>query len=452
MRILTKIKQELEVNDSKVLLLDSASETVLTSLKTNNLYYDHNLLNSSVKNWKKICHNMETNNYLFVIGKLNPYTISLFSNDEYSDIADKLLILISKIKNAIYVYEGLFDKTCDLSYYKSDLYDNHIHQEEQIGLLKSVPTWEQIDRFFLTANKYNINLIPYRKNVSMKYSSQLFIEDAILGNSIKIYIPKGRIWESELKRMLDVFVDYLERVKLINTHIESTNTSMGTVYYIRAKDISQEEFNKELSQFNNLLHDTLIDGNILQSVLLKENKNRKETIELLNRYKREASRIFIDIEHEKERKLLNLKQTYELLLSEFNIDNKTYLYDMNQLRNVINSLENEILCNTEQSKQLVIERKLPDQLMQQMKLIRNGNIDLTDSDHEIELIIEKYADTQVLDLKSALYILNDRNTKIEDRTTSKEKLLKFLYKIGNTVKDIGISVLTSYLDKKINGE
>ncbi len=82
----------------------------------------------------------------------------------------------------------------------------------------------------------------------------------------------------------------------------------------------------------------------------------------------------------------------------------------------------------------------------------NGNINLTPEEEQILKLIEKYTldITNKTDLKTALYELKDAASSKEAKRSSWQKLYGFLGKVGDKVGDVGVALLTKYIEQKMN--
>lgn len=454
------------------LILDHLDRgTILTTLQTNNYYRTLKFLNTSVKNWESICEILEEDetNEIIVLGKFTENTLFRMCLPEYKAVVQRFTKLIKKKKHLFFIYKSnLFG---DFSYLKIND-ENEINFEEESTEEKyyfndsTLKSWlyfknvkeneiEYVNKVKEFIKKLNIdfNVLPYEKLVDIEISGQIFIENIAEGLIFKIYIPNDRIWSNEFDKFIILFRDYASTVANEELKITQNRTDSGTIcsLYSLNKNIEEERVNVLYKEFTSFMD--LCSSNTNEAIDIINNLNidqvNKEKI--IKKYLKESQRLLLDIKQEREIKLITIKHRLQNELQEAEITNELLNYVENSIPN---SESKNIFLGSQviQNQNVFINSQIIDKVDGIVCNELNGNIHFKPEEQELLKLIEKYSEniTTATELKTALYELKDSASSKESKRNGWQKIYGFLGKVGDKVGDVGVALLTKYIEQQMN--
>ncbi len=457
-------------NQKTVLLLDSLDRgTIQTSLQTNNYIKKIKLLNSSVKNWESICKILEEDDKIIVIGKFTEYTLFKMCIPKYETVVSRLLNLLIKKKHLIFIYKenliGNFSyfKTADLksTVLKVDNKDDYFYYRE-----KELDSWLNFNGIENTEGSYikkvraligdinnKLNVLPYEKLIDIEISGQNFIENIAEGLLFRIYIPNERIWSNEFDKFITLFRDYASNVSNKELKIIQNRTDLGIIcsLYSINKSISEKEINNLYKEFSVFMDLCSSNPKEAEKLIDKLNVNEPQKQRILKKYIKESQRLLLDIKQEREIKLVTIKHKLENELQEFELSQEVIEYVENSLPN--SDFTDKLTFGTQIVHNQTIN--INPQIIHKVDGVvcneLNGNLNFSPEEQEIGKLIEKFSKSlsEKADLQSSLYELKDIATSKENKRGAWQKLYGFLGKVGDKVGDVGISLLTKYIEQQM---
>ena len=458
------------------LILDKIDRgTIQTSLQTNNYTRILKLLNSSEKNWESICKILEEDidNKIIVLAKFTEYTLFRMCSPYYSSVVKRLLSLLKKKKHLIFIYKnnlfGKFsyfeevkinsdvfeiDNLTDFIHYsatdlKSWLYQECIEESEVNYILK-------VRNFIKELNDDSLNILPYEKLIDVEISGQSFIENIAEGLLFRIYVPKERIWSNEFDKFITLFRDYASIVSNKELKITQNRTDLGIICSLYSLDesIVEEKINDLYKEFTGFMDLCSTNPSEAQKFIDKLEIDNSKKNQILHKYIKESQRLLLDLKQERELKFLSIKHRFESELNEYTIDDNIIQYIEDSLPNAktTRSLLNnstKIINNQTININPQIISKVDGIVCSEI----NGNIQFTSEEREIEKLIEKYTTgiSETAELQSSLYELKDSSASNEQKRGAWQKLYGFLGKVADKVGDVGITLLTKYIEQQMNG-
>lgn len=458
--------------EKTALILDNMDRgAITTTLQTNGYCRKLKFLNSSVKNWESVCTILEEDieNEIIVLGKFTEHTLFRMCIPEYRQVVDRLIELLKTKKHIIFIYkdnlvgnfsyfksveikETVFDvdERQDYIFYHETGLKNWLHsldiQETEADYLKSV--LELIKRI-----NSELTALPYEKLIDVEISGQNFIENVAEGLLFRIYVPRDRIWSNEFDKFITLFRDYASNIANEELRINQNRTDLGIIcsLYSINKGISELEINslyKEFTTFMDLCSSNPIEAQKLINELgISEQKKQS----ILKKYVKESQRLLLDIKQEREVKIISIKHRLQNELQEYELSKDIIEY----IENSVPSSEvtkpltfgNQIIQN-----QTII---LNPQIISKVEGIvvneLNGHISFSPEEQEFSKLIEKYTSgvSEASELQTSLYELKDNASSKEQKRGAWQKLFGFLGKVGDKVGDVGVALLTKYLEQKI---
>lgn len=455
------------------LVLDNIDRgTITTALQTNGYIRKLKLLNSSVNNWISVCKILEDDisNEIIVLAKFTEHTLFRMCKPEYRNVVEKLLTLLAKKKHIIFIYkdnlignfsyfqsveikESVFevDNREDYLYYRDNelntwLYNNAIDETEIQYLTRVKNLIKRINN--------DLTALPYEKLIDVEISGQNFIENNAEGLMFRIYVPNDRIWSNEFDKFITLFRDYASNVANEELKITQNRTDLGTIcsLYSINKNISESKINilyKEFTSFMDLCSSNPKEAeNLINKLDILEPKKQV----ILKKYIKESQRLLLDIKQEREIKIISIKHRLQDELQEFDLSKDIIEYIENAVPSSEFTRNLTFLGNqTIQNQTILINPQIIGKVDGIVISELNGNINFSPEEQELNKLIEKFSKSlsEATELQTSLYELKDSASSKENKRGAWQKLYGFLEKVGDKVGDVGVALLTKYLEQKI---
>lgn len=460
-------------NYKSALILDKLDRgTILTSLQTNNYYQTLKLLNTSVKNWESICHILESDseNEILILGKFTENALFRMCLPEYKIVLSKMLNLLKNKKHLIFIYKsnlkGDFnylqttddgkvyytDKNTGNTFYYSDsklkdwLRFNKVEQTEK-------EYTETVTSFVKEINNV-LNILPYEKLIDIEIAGQNFIDNIAEGLLFRIYVPTDRIWSSEFDKFITLFRDYASNVANQQLKITQNRTDSGTIcsLYSVNKNISENEINKLYKEFTSFMDLCSSNPKEAEELISKLDIAEPKKQNILKKYIKESQRLLLDIKQERELKIVSIKHRLQNELQEYELSKDVIEYIEKSVPNPEFGRNLTFLGNQKIENQTIM---INPQIIGKVEGIviseLNGNVTFTPEEQELNKLIDKFSQnlSEASELQTSLYELKDNATSNEKKRSASQKLFGFLGKVGDKVGDVGVALLTKYLEQKM---
>lgn len=179
--------------------------------------------------------------------------------------------------------------------------------------------------------------------------------------------------------------------------------------------------------------------------------------ELVERFGREFRRLKVDLKHDRERRMLALRQRLEgeLLETGVDLDASTARIDSLLERLVPSALSPlpaaDGLASIPAS--YLVGVNIGQQVINAMEytVIHNiqGTVNLGVNARELLSLADRFGGQDAVALKSAVHELEDGDAPADKRAAAKKKIKEFLWKLSGKVEDIALSVLEKYVESKL---
>lgn len=325
------------------------------------------------------------------------------------EVKENIKKLVSKTRYYEYVYEDKYQ----------------VDHNEEIQTAKC-----QMAEIVADLRHKRLNITTYKMSTDLIYTLKDFLKSSDENIVFQRYFLRSQLYADELEKFLCLFEDYILHIKQIQIKVEHFRTAEGIVFIIRSNDekIAKENFNNSVQNFAEFLNICDYDVDMAKSLLKRENSKIKD-IELdfiIQKYSIEARRLKLDIRHEYERKVLDVKQRFE----------------------------NDILLGNEdlQIDEMIKEKTMSalPVLIQQYNApiyINSGTVNYNENDVQLEELFKKYAETEekYTELVQQLNMLKDKGIAREHREGAFDKIKRFLK--SNSVEIAGqlVSILLEYI-------
>lgn len=424
---------------------DANREGVLSKIKTNNFKYITKKLESGTDNWRQIIRIMNRNNITGVIVTFPAHVMRIAASDSHRALAREIFERMKRIPHIIFIHETFFRGTISFEPDGETYSFGHILDDER----------ESINYFI---NEFNLTIAPYKTNAEMSVLTTEFVDMNGSNLAFRMYIPHERIWSNETRVMIGLFRDYLTRVSGLKVRQEERATPLGTVYELFTDEsIQSGGLEGEFREFSRLLDSSLTNPEAARAILERKNLAATEVVSIIDRYAKEARRLHVDIKQDRERKLLSIRHRMEAEL----VEHPELGSDLHVINGLIESAIPAVAGISSAAGVLTgptragaaLTVNLNPQIIQTVNGIVAheiyGNQTFGADISEVLNAINLYGRDQIPQLTSAVYEIEDPETKPEKRLTALQKLKNFVYMAGQKIPDLALGVLQTYIERKI---
>lgn len=440
----------MDKKDKIILFIGNAdTEGATAKLDATNTLYKRKMLESSIDNWHSISSYFDDYDVTCAVIKLTKVALDTLAQNEYSAIANELLNKISKKPNLILAHEGLLliddliDVDVDAFHYKS-------FQVPSIDVIETVNT---------LFNEYGLKITPYRKNAELSVLTSSFIEKNEHNLIFRIYVPSERIWASEAEKLLELFRGYLQKISGFNARHDQYKTNSGVIHeFFGDNDVAPSSLSSKFEEFSSFMDACVQNPEVAKLSLSGSNLNNREVIDLVSRYAKEARRIQVDLKHERERKLLNIRHELESELTDFVVGEEDWqalehLVDSSipmpkRISNVLDGLTNPLQrCGARNN--IFINSQIIQKAHGVIAKEITGTVNLPAEAQDFLKAIKLYAGSDKAELTSAVHELNDSSVPETDRITAKQKLKGFLILTRGKLGDVATGIFQTFIESQI---
>jgi hypothetical protein len=305
-------------NEEFVLAIGSVlSETSTSKLQNLETRYVVKSLTSKPENWQVISHHISDPKLLGVVVKLTGNDYERMVRPNYADVTAEILQKIKDVPNLILVHEAVaglrtfLPLAVDPDDYDDGSWNDRV-AKEFFGEIP-VATRAEVHALF---DGFGITPTTYRRNSEVSALTASFIEDLQSNLLFRIYVPAGRMYEDELAKLLDMFLEWLGAVKSQPARQSGYRTPNGRVIEFHSESSKQSgSWQADLAEFSNFLG-LVDDPAAATAILLGLGVQQRRAEELVSRYGRDARRVLLDSKHQKERLILAVQQQLEAELTD----------------------------------------------------------------------------------------------------------------------------------------
>ncbi|NNJ24096.1 hypothetical protein [Alienimonas chondri] len=266
--------------------------------------YKKKRLKSGPANWASIVDLFDSHEVTAVSMRLSLDAYFNFCHPEYEDVAKRLLDLISSVPNLVVVHEDLFScgETADPDDDWADLYARIT--PEVRDLVHPL--------FYLRG----MELVTYRKNAEVTVLTTDFLRESDSKLLFRTYVPKAQLYAEETDRVIRLFCDYLSSVAGVSAKLEVKQTPSGSFYEVRAELEEAVDVESHYRNFSDLASLSEAAPEKAAEVLALASVNSAKASRLVEKYGREVRRLRLDMQQERERRLLAIRHRLEQELAE----------------------------------------------------------------------------------------------------------------------------------------
>jgi chromosomal replication initiator protein len=304
---------------------------------------------------------------------------------------------------------------------------------------------------------------PIRPSARPKSTTDSSASDNVTDPSLlfRVYIPSERLYAAEAGRLLALFRDWLVTTRGHGIRQSGYRTASGEMYeFFADPSVLRTDLKEQFDSFSSFLTLCADSPSAAVDLLAEMNLNSVLSSDLVSRFSREVRRLQIDLRHERERRILSLRQSLEQELVEKHIGLQQV--PDNQISTLLDGLvpgpsapESLALLAGPQVTTPTgpITVNINPQFISTLKstILQNvqGVAHYGSQAKEILELIDRFGGDDAQVLRSAVHELEDADAPSANRSAAKRRLKKFVSQLAGTVHDIGLDLLEKYLESKL---
>jgi hypothetical protein len=276
----------------------------------------------------------------------------------------------------------------------------------------------------------------------------------------RIYIPSARLYADEAERLLTLFREWLITTRGHGVRQSGYRTASGQMYeFFADQSVIPVDLQQELDHFSNFLTLCTEDPAVAVDLLAATTLDRGSSEDLVARFARDVNRLHLDLQEERDKRILNLGYSLQRELLEAGVVLRQV--PSRQIRDLLErlvpgpsaaeSLAVLALPRAAQPTAPVTVNFSP-QIISAMEstIIQNvqGTVHLSPSAQQLLALIYKHGRQKAAALESDVYELEDADARPADRSAAERRLRKFIGQLAGTVKPVVIDFISKYLESK----
>ena len=432
---------------------DADRESVVSKLKIEGVEYKRKMLESGQDNWAQIIDMLARPDLAGVLLKLPAHSWKRLLDPRYLPLTKQLFSALQSKPHMAFIHEDILS-TKPKEGQSDDWYYDYSNFE------KLNPS--EIAKAKGLLADYEIEVAFYRTNAEMSVMAMEFLDRNAHGLVFRIYVPNEQIFAREIGKVIDLFRDYLSRVSNINLKEERYSTDSGYIleFFVDGEG-SAIDLPAEFEKFGQFMDNCVTDADAAQQLLQLKSISPATAMQIVDRYARETKRIVVDVRHERERKLLSVRQRLEAELVDEIRDNDEWRQVVEYAGMIIPelpligtagtlALEGGITNNIAvHARNFTVDQRVMDHVTQIAIEEMNGNFILSTEAKNLLELIEKHAGESKQELVNAVYELEDSGQKNSGRFLSANKLRSFLERSRDHIEGALWGTLEAYIKAKL---
>jgi hypothetical protein len=431
-------------------------DLVQSKLQASRTRIEWKRLDSGLANWETICALLDSPGLVGVVAKLNVQVYRKLASEQYRPVASTLVQRLAAVPHLLLVHEEIladspnrahaetssFDITHDDGFPWFEVGFEAVQREQRL-------TVHQLFEFV------GIEPTPYRRNGEADILIDAFVEDQCNNLLFRLYVPSGRMYEDEVSRLLELFHEWLANVKKENVRRDGYRTAAGRVYeFFADPSTTGVELKRNIEEFSQFL-DLVENAPAAEAMLKQLGVDSGKASEIVTRYSKEIRRVRLDLKHERERVLLQVRQRLEAELSD-----EARSVAASVLDRLVNALVPTQpfspfprLLDEGQRPAVAPQVSISQQFIGRVEGIVaqtiNGSTSMGVDAAELFELITRYGPHRAVELTTAVHQLEDVGAPTPVRLRARQRLLSFLARASERVEDAAVAIAIKYVESKV---
>lgn len=435
------------------LIVGLSTESITSKIATSGATYVHKRLESKPENWGKISSHLENPALAGAVVTLTERNYAQLVSDIYRESALRLLQALAKAPSLVLVHEAVFGGAGRVATPEDAAAEwdgftwNDYAAREHFGDI------DESLRLHVNGvlDSHGIEPTVYKHNIEVSALAVDYIDDRLNNLLFRIYLPAGRLFEEETAQLLALFHEWLLSVRGQKVRQAGYQTANGRVVEFFADGrTSAEDWTAEIRQFNNFV--SLIDDQqAAERMLVNLGLSNIAAEAVVSKYAKRLRRIQLDAKHERQRRVLSIRQELEAELSDHEPG-----VDAESLGSLVESLVPTGPSSTSHV-QLGLPRSAPVQTIQVNQQFFehvegivaqniNGNVTQGSQPEELLKLIQLHGGGRADELLVAVRELADVSAPTSTRLGAKQRLKAFLLKTSEQTSTAAVGIIQKWIE------
>lgn len=443
----------------------SNTETAVSKLKASGIYYRQKKMESRPENWELIVEILKDSNLAGVVGKLTAQVYRMIVQPSYEGIAVRLFQALARKPHVLFVHEAVLagdSSPAEPPLNDHSEYDDEYDDESYVSFLlrheMKAPDADTRSAVNSLLDNARVNVVPYRRNAELSVLASAFIDDNEKSLLFRVYVPSGRLYAAEADKLLNLFRDWLSQVGRHGIRQDGYSTAAGQVYEFFGNDsLPASSLSHHFDDFADFLTKCLQDPGAAEEGLHQAGLDRRVVPALVQKYGKEARRLQVDLRHERERRMLAIRQQLESELPEI----AEHGQSLEQIDNFVQQLlpapsgfapQGLLLPAMPYSPSGInvnINQQVVTAAESTVIQYTQGTVHLGFEAKALLDLAERHGEQSAADLESAVHELEDVDARPAERLEAKQRLKGFLFKIAEHIGPAMLSTLQKYIEAKV---
>ena len=438
------------------LIVGLSTESITSKIAASGARYVHKRLESTPENWGKISNHLENPALAGAVVTLTERNYAQLVSDKYRESALRLLKALAKAPNLVLIHEAVFGGA------------GRVPPQEDAAEEWDGFTWNDyaarehfgdIDESLrLHVNEvldsHGIAPTVYKHNIEVSTLAVDYIDDRLNNLLFRIYLPAGRLFEEETAQLLALFHEWLLSVRGQKVRQAGYHTANGRVVeFFGEGRTSAEDWTTEIRQFNDFV--SLIDDQrAAERMLVTLGLSNIGAEAVVSRYAKRLRRIQLDAKHERQRRVLSIRQELEAELSDHEPGIDASLLDR-LIETLVPTGPSSTSCV-----QLGLPRSAPEQTIHVNQQFFghvegivaqniNGTVTQGSQPEELLKLIHHHGGGRADDLLVAVRELADASAPKSTRLSAKQRLKAFLLKTSEQTSTAAIAIVQKWIEQQV---
>ncbi|KAB2381620.1 hypothetical protein [Actinomadura montaniterrae] len=431
----------------------------MSGLKASGIPYRMKMLESSPDNWATIEEIVNDATLAGVAVKLTSPVFNMICDSAYKEHAERIFSAIGQVPNIVFVHQNV------LLGIESDPFDRQRENDLYLGRQREDDTYLFASNFFFPPSKEirdevrallevnRINVVPYETNAELAVLAATFIEDNHRNLLFRIYVPSGRLYAAEADKLLTLFQDWLTQTGRFRVRRDGYRTAAGQVFeFYGDEHTTNAELSRNFEDFSMFLDECVEAPEAAANTLSASGLDRRSALALVTRYAREARRLQLDLKHEREARILQIRQNMESEL--LDATSPSLVSELDSIieesvpgARLLAPLDSAPVASTGHTTTIINQQII--QSVQDLTINNiHGTADLSEEARELLRLIGKFGGDEAGGLESAVHEIEDSDARETDRLGAKQRLKGFLIRLTERAEETAVNALMAYLENK----
>lgn len=461
------------------------TESATSRLRVGGLTYVRKLLYSNPSNWTKIIEILADPGLKYVLAAITSSDYDRMCRQEYDTVTTDLFKALAAVPHIVLVHEAVYfsepaepaeaEEAASLGVdsFTAAAQDAPAGRlEERYGtndlFMDPVDFFGPMDdgvrrKVNAALDSHQINVLPYRTNVERSTLAASFIDDNERGLLFRIYVPSGRLYAGEADTLLRLFRDWITKTGRNSIRQDGYQTPAGQVFeFFGSRRQDQGELSQQFKDFSAFLDACVDDPSVAVSSLEATGMSNQLANQMVSRCSTQSKRLQLDLRHTREERVMLIKHELESELLE-----SMETVPTGSLETLVESMVpmpgdgiGSLLRGGSVAPSSAVDGantfnvNVSQQFIQNASGVIANNIDgrsgLGPEALQLLEMVKTYSHhAGDDDYVAAIHEMEDDDARPEDRITARQKLKRFLGRVGTDATGLAMASLQKYVEMRV---